>query len=77
MLLHLSVSHEGTPLSTDCHCPECSTPWDDEVAQAAAWLDAGAQLEGLCSCGAYLVWERRSSGGWGLEAWVGPPSTTS
>ncbi len=53
-------------------CPQCSASWDDEVIRAAGWLDAGSQLEGICDCGSYLVWEQRPRGSWTLASWVPP-----
>jgi hypothetical protein len=53
-------------------CPECDASWDDEVSRAAAWLDAGARLEGFCGCGSYLVWEHQPNGRWTLANSVAP-----
>lgn len=57
-------------------CPQCSASWDEEVTRAAGWLDAGSQLEGLCDCGSYLVWEQRPRGSWTLSSWL-PPHTAA
>ena len=53
-------------------CPDCAASWEDEVAQASAWLGAGARLEGFCGCGSYLVWEHLHSGDWRLAGCAAP-----
>jgi hypothetical protein len=66
----------GTPTGP-CACPHCFASWDEEVTRASSWLGAGSQLEGLCDCGSYLVWERRPRGSWTLASWVPPNRAAS
>ena len=66
----------GTPTGA-CACPQCSASWVEEVTRASSWLGAGSQLEGLCDCGSYLVWEQRPRGSWTLASWVPPNRAAS
>jgi hypothetical protein len=66
----------GTPTGP-CACPHCFASWDEEVTRASSWLGVGSQLEGLCDCGSYLVWERRPRGSWTLASWVPPNRAAS
>jgi hypothetical protein len=76
-VLSVPTPHTTGAATSVCRCADCDAPWDDAVNQAAAWLGAGALLEGFCGCGAYLVWEHQPNGRWTLANSVAPRPSVS